>query len=197
MVASIELGPIVATVADMQIAIPSHRALRAFVCGIAGVAAIVGAFAMGRVHPRAHAHWQHPAIVDHRVLPPCLAPTATQTLQRAPIQQISDYEYWIARQLFDDALNAPMQYAKAARIVPALHHGQPSGIKMYAIRPGSVYQQLGIHNGDTIVAINDLDLFSAEKALTLYSTIRATSVFHVRLMRANEPITLTYRIVPD
>lgn len=197
--AAVELGPIIATIPDMQIAIQRHQALRAFVYGVAGIAAIVGAFVMGRRterfgdHHRAHAHWQRPKTVDHRILPPCLAQVATPMQQRPSIQQISEHEYWISRQLFDDALSAPMQYAKAARIVPALHNG-PLGFKLYAIRPGSIFARLGIHNGDIIVAINDLDLFSAEKALTLYSTIRASSVFRVRIQRANERLTLTYRI---
>lgn len=204
------VGPTVAlTKGTMPFANPFVPAIRArsFGFGFAVAAALASAFALGRVterlghRHRAHAHWQRSQIVDHRGLaqPLChAAPSAPprNTAQR-DIHQIGEFEYAIARRIFDAALSNPMQYAKAARIVPTLHSGRPSGFKLYAVRPGSVYQQLGLHNGDTIVAINDLDLLSAEKALTLYSTIRATSVFHVRLLRANEPITLTYRIVPD
>jgi general secretion pathway protein C len=61
----------------------------------------------------------------------------------------------------------------AARIVPTLRHGQPAGYKLYAIRPGSVFEALGFQNGDTIVSVNDIPITDAAAVLSLASPTAA------------------------
>ena len=53
---------------------------------------------------------------------------------------------------------------------------QAHGFKLYAIRPSSVYAKIGLTNGDTLSAINGLELTTADKALEVYTKLReATS----------------------
>ncbi len=58
--------------------------------------------------------------------------------------------------------------AGSARMVPALTDGVPSGIKVYAIRPGSLLATIGLENGDTLRAIDDVPLTSPDAALEVY-----------------------------
>ncbi len=39
---------------------------------------------------------------------------------------------------------------KNARVVPAFKEGESRGLKLFAIRPGSVYEQAGLRNGDVV-----------------------------------------------
>ena len=46
-----------------------------------------------------------------------------------------------------------------------MKNGKPDGLKLYAIRPSSVFARLNFANGDTVHAINGHELTSADKAL--------------------------------
>lgn len=69
-------------------------------------------------------------------------------------------------------LEQPSAIARSARIVPALRDGVPSGVKIYAIRPDSLLAAIGFENGDTLRAVNDVPISTAESALEVYRTHR-------------------------
>ena len=55
----------------------------------------------------------------------------------AGITRVDATHYTLARDLIDRVLATPTPLLRAARIVPAIADGQPVGVKLYAIRPGS------------------------------------------------------------
>ena len=202
----------------MQYAIRS--AFRNHISSVASLAVIVSAIVVGRAAVRcadsvSAAERNHGRLVDHRssmplpslpTVAPCQAGIADEPAVNIPpaiepaiitgIHPTGPYQYTIDRSAFEAALNNPQQFAHAARIVPSMSNGVPSGFKLYAIKPSSVFAALGLLNGDMLVSINDIDLTSPEKALTIYSTIKATSVFHVKIVRRGVALTLTYTISP-
>lgn len=204
----------------MQYAIRST--FRNHISSVASLAVIVSAIVVGRAAIRcadsaSAAERYHVRIADHRDSTPSLAPLPlaipcphAQPTVPAPndrsddqpatisgIHKTGPYQYIIDRNAFDAALNYPQQFLHAARIVPSMTNGVPSGFKLYAIKPSSVFAALGILNGDTLITINDLDLTSAEKALIVYGTLKASSVFHVAIERRGVQLTLTYTITPN
>ncbi len=113
----------------------------------------------------------------------------------AGITRVDATHYTLARDLIDRVLATPTPLLRAARIVPAIADGQPVGVKLYAIRPGSPLAALGLANGDTLRAINGLPLTSADHALAAYSRLRTTAPLALELTRRGQPLTLTYEIV--
>lgn len=69
-------------------------------------------------------------------------------------------------------LEQPSAIARSARIVPALRDGKPSGVKIYAVRPDSLLAAIGFENGDTLRAVNDVPISTADSALEVYRTHR-------------------------
>jgi len=110
------------------------------------------------------------------------------------IKKIDDNHYEISKDLVDKVLLNPMGFVKGARVVPAMANGKPNGFKLYSIRPASVYSKLGLENGDTMQAINGLELTSAEKALEVYTKLRDATTLEVSLTRRGKPDTITYSI---
>ena len=110
------------------------------------------------------------------------------------VKKIDDNNYEIDRALVDKILANPMGIAKGARIVPSVKNGKPDGFKLYAIRPSSVYAKLGMTNGDTIQAINGMELTSADKALEVYTKLKDSSSLEVDVTRRGKPTTLKYTI---
>jgi len=63
---------------------------------------------------------------------------------------------------------------KQARIRPFFSDGKPNGLLLYGIRNDSVFQQIGLKNGDIIKAINGNQTLSAKDALTIYQSLDAS-----------------------
>jgi general secretion pathway protein C len=83
---------------------------------------------------------------------------------------------------------------KGARVVPAIKNGQPNGMKLYAIRPSSVFARLGFTNGDTIEQINGTAITTPDKALELYTKLQKVDVVTVDITRRGNPLRLTITI---
>jgi general secretion pathway protein C len=110
------------------------------------------------------------------------------------IKKIDDNHYEISKDLVDKVLLNPMGFVKGARVVPAMANNKPNGFKLYSIRPASVYAKLGLENGDTLQAINGMEMNSAEKALEVYTKLRDATTLEVSITRRNKPDTITYSI---
>jgi type II secretory pathway component PulC len=114
----------------------------------------------------------------------------------AAIKKIDDTHVEVSRSAIDKVLANPMAVAKGARVVPAMKNGQPDGFKLYAIRPSSPYAALGFTNGDTIQAVNGLELRDASTALDIYTKLRSAKELQIDLLRRGQPMTLTITITP-
>jgi len=110
------------------------------------------------------------------------------------VKKIDDSNYEISRGLVDKVLANPMAVARGARVVPAVKNGKANGFKLYAIRPGSVYSQIGLANGDTIHAINGFDLSSPDKALEVYTKVKEATSLQVSVTRRGKEMTINYTI---
>jgi general secretion pathway protein C len=117
-----------------------------------------------------------------------------QALVDAGVKKLDDNTFEIDRALVDKILANPMAANKGARIVPAVKNGKPDGFKLYAIRPTSVYAKLGLTNGDTIEAINGMELTSADQALEVYTKLKDATQLQVDGLRRGKPITMKYTI---
>jgi general secretion pathway protein C len=110
------------------------------------------------------------------------------------VRKVSENAYEVDRDIINKFLGAPQTLARSARIVPAVKDGQPNGFRLYAIKPGSPYAKIGLHNGDTIHAINGHEITTPDKALEVYSKVRNASHISVSLTRRGESRTLDYSI---
>jgi len=100
----------------------------------------------------------------------------------------------VERALVEKALSNTAMLATAARFVPSIKDGKPNGFKLYAIRPNSIFGLIGLQNGDTIRAINGMDMTSPDKALEVYTKLRNASHLSVAVERRGENQTLDYTI---
>jgi general secretion pathway protein C len=121
-------------------------------------------------------------------------PTRRQAALDAGIRAVGASSYELDRALLDQLLADPAEMARGVRIVPAVKDGRATGFKLYAIRPASIYDRLGLKNGDLVTSINGVELDSAERALEVYSKLRAAGAVSVVVSRHGAPLTLNYSI---
>jgi S1-C subfamily serine protease len=110
------------------------------------------------------------------------------------IEKVDDTHVKLPRKTAEHIFDNPMANMKGARVVPAIKNGQPNGLKLYAIRPNSVFARLGFTNGDTIQEINGTEITSADKALELYTKLSKTDEVKVTITRRGNPMQLTITI---
>jgi general secretion pathway protein C len=84
--------------------------------------------------------------------------------------------------------------SRGARIVPSMKDGKPYGVKLYTIRPSSLFGRLGFQNGDTVLAINGFALNSPETALEAYSKLRAATALAIDVVRRGNAVQLVVTI---
>jgi hypothetical protein len=110
------------------------------------------------------------------------------------IQKLDDTHYQVSSRLAAAILGNPAVLQTVARSVPAVKDGAFAGLKLYAIRPNSLYARLGLANGDRVHAINGIELTSADKVLEVYAKVREAKTFELGLERRGKPLTLTITV---
>ncbi len=112
----------------------------------------------------------------------------------AHIKQLSENEYQIDRSEVDNALQNMNQLFTQMRAVPHFEGGKSVGFRLFAIKQGSLFDKLGLRNGDIVQEINGRDISDAGAALQMFQDLRGESQITVKAIRNKEPRTLSYGI---
>lgn len=91
-----------------------------------------------------------------------------------------------------DGLLASYDHVLPARVVPALEKGQPAGVKLFSIQPGSVYQQLGLENGDIVRRVNGHDLTGPDAAREIFAKVKHAKELRLDIKRRGKPMRLDF-----
>ncbi len=92
----------------------------------------------------------------------------------------------------DTALGDMSKILTEARIRPYFTAGKADGFLITRIKPGSVFQQIGLENGDVIQGVNNQALESPERLLELYNGLKDGSEITLTLKRKGNEETLKY-----
>jgi general secretion pathway protein C len=109
------------------------------------------------------------------------------------IQQIGDGQYAIDRSEVDSALDNMNQLFTQIRAVPHFEGGKSVGFRLFAIRQNSLFDKIGLKNGDIIQRVNGGELSDPAKALALFQQLRSEREINVDIVRNKEPKTLSYQ----
>lgn len=107
------------------------------------------------------------------------------------IKKVGENQYVIRRQDIQKATGNLNALATQARIIPSR---KENGFRILNIRNGSLYQKIGIQNGDVIKSINGIDISSPDKALEAYSRLQSASKISIDIVRRGGNETLEYTI---
>ncbi len=103
-------------------------------------------------------------------------------------------EYEVDKEYIDQTMGNLSQVATQARIVPSFKNGKSNGFKLFSIKPGSIYQKIGLQNGDVIQKINGYTIDSPDKALEVYSKLKTSRNVNIELLRRGRALSKSYSI---
>lgn len=110
------------------------------------------------------------------------------------IQKISDTEYTIERTEVDSALENMNQLFTQIRAVPHFEGGQSVGFRLFAIRQDSLFDKIGLKNGDIISKINGQEMTDPARAIAMFQELRSERNITVEVTRNKEPLSLSYSL---
>ncbi len=93
----------------------------------------------------------------------------------------------------DEALGNLDRLYTEIRIVPNFKGGRPAGMKVLAVKPGSLFSKLGLKRGDVLERINGLEL-DIRKGMELFAQLREQKSLQLDIVRRGKNETLEYEI---
>lgn len=99
----------------------------------------------------------------------------------------------VNRKELEDSLKDINKILSEVRIRPHFKDGQPDGLSVTRIKPGSIFTKLGLVNGDVVQKINDKAISSPDDVLALYENLKSGSSVSVQVSRRNRQRTFNYR----
>ena len=99
----------------------------------------------------------------------------------------------IPRSEVDAALQDMGKMLSQAQVRPYFNAGVPDGFIIGSIRPGSLYQRMGIANGDIIQEVNNQRIQTADDVMGLMDTVKSGSSLSLGIKRQGKSETLSYQ----
>lgn len=109
-------------------------------------------------------------------------------------KKITEKQYLLNQQKVQQALNNPEQILTEARLLPNIEDGKQNGFKVLEVKPGGIYEGLGLRNGDILLRVNDLEISNPEVAMQAMYALKGMSTVSLDIIRNGERTTMSYQI---
>ncbi|HXK25003.1 MAG TPA: type II secretion system protein GspC [Myxococcota bacterium] len=111
--------------------------------------------------------------------PPANGPGARRTTataraaerRQARLQKMSENTYQMPPEDMQAVMNNPAELLSQARILPKYEEGQMRGLQISQIKPGSLYEQAGLQEGDLVESVNDNPINSPEQTGPIFNML--------------------------
>jgi general secretion pathway protein C len=110
------------------------------------------------------------------------------------IKAVSSNEYNVDRSVLDRVMQDQSLLMRSARIVPEKENGKTVGIRLFGVRPDTLFGVLGMHNGDRIDSINGFDLSSPDAGLQAFAKLKTASHLTINVNRNGKKQNIDYNI---
>lgn len=110
---------------------------------------------------------------------------------RVPIRRINRP---VSRGMIERGIRDFPRLLSQARVTPHFVDGKADGFVISNIVPGSLYEQVGLRNGDVIRKVNGQQVTSAQQAMAMYQALEKATSIDLEIDRAGQTLQLHYDI---
>lgn len=110
------------------------------------------------------------------------------------VKKTGENAYLVDRREVEHAVANLNEVITQARAIPVLKDGKASGFKLFAIKKGSIFDKIGLTDGDVVQRVNDTELSDPSKAVGLLEEIQSMDQIRVNYIRGGKPRSNTYTI---
>ncbi len=120
------------------------------------------------------------------------APAAAASGER--IRKTADNKFVVDRRELEQTVQNINEVFTQARAVPYMQDGKTIGFRVFAIKPGSVFEKIGLQNGDVVQRVNGVELTDPTKAISLFTELQNEGHIAVDLQRNKQSKNFSYEI---
>ncbi len=110
------------------------------------------------------------------------------------IRKTADNKYVIDRREVERTVENMNEVFTQARAVPHFEDGKTTGFRVFAIKPGSVFEKVGLQNGDIVQRVNGVELTDPTKAMSLFTELQNEGHIALDLQRNKQSKSFSYEI---
>ena len=121
-------------------------------------------------------------------------PGVSNAKMEGGVATIGENEFIVDSDELDKSLENLPLLLQQARAVPYFKNGQAIGLRLFAIRPDSLYTKIGLRNGDILMNINGKPLGDLTEAIKLFETLKVERSFTLSLERNRETKEFKYEV---
>ena len=110
------------------------------------------------------------------------------------IRKTGDDKFMIDRRELEKTVDNLNDVFTQARAVPFFQDWKTFGFRVFAIKPGSVFEKIGLQNGDVIQRVNGVELTDPTKAISLFTELQNEGHIAVDLKRNQQSKSFSYEI---
>ncbi len=100
----------------------------------------------------------------------------------------------LSREVVNNAMANFSTLLSQARVLPHFTNGQADGFLVTNIVSGSLYERLGLQNGDILAGVNGKPVTSMEQAMNMYRQLQKAPSVDVTVLRGGQRLTFHYEI---
>ena len=117
--------------------------------------------------------------------------SGTATVERAaPSTEIARLD----RREVDRTLPDQNQLMREIRVRRRFEGGQPVGFVIYKIEPGSIFERMGLEDGDLIVGVNGRPFATTQQNVEFYEALKSGGAVSLEVMRGESKVYLDFVI---
>jgi general secretion pathway protein C len=90
----------------------------------------------------------------------------------------------------------PSELLSQARVLPKFEQGQMVGLQVNGIKPGSLFQEIGLQEGDVITQFNGIAINSPDQSAKIFSELANAAEFNV-VVRGADGTESTKSFTPE
>lgn len=110
------------------------------------------------------------------------------------VKRVSDNRFIVDQREVTGSLENMNQLLTQARVVPVIDNGKTTGFRIFEIVPSSLYQKIGLVNGDVIQRINGVEIDDPNKFFQTYQSLKDEKSISVDIVRNGTKQSLNYEI---
>jgi len=110
------------------------------------------------------------------------------------IRSVSPDNWVLDKREVSQAFENLPQLLTKARIIPNFTKGKANGFRIISIVPNSIYERIGLKNGDILQRINGIDIKDPQSFLKIFQQLKDESSISLDLVRNNQKTSFEYEI---
>ncbi|MDO9262674.1 MAG: type II secretion system protein GspC [Desulfosalsimonadaceae bacterium] len=100
----------------------------------------------------------------------------------------------IDREKINDSLQNINQLMSQVKVRPHFKDGKPDGLLLSHVQQNSIFNEMGLQNGDIVKGVNGKEIQSVDDALKFYDSLKSSTSVEIQIERQNDMMTIGYQI---